>query len=156
MPNRMTTYTVALPARTPWNDGPGVMVALKPEPWTVDALCAQTGLDLHFPETGEPVTEAKAVCAACDVRAQCLEYALDRNEVFGVWGGLSPQERKRLRRPIRPPRKVPKREPTPKHMARLELYRAGATDAQIAVTAGVRRTVIESWRQYHKLPPNRG
>lgn len=65
--------------------------------WQGDALCAQTDPEAFFPEKGGSTREAKSVCAACDVRTECLEYALANDERFGIWGGLSERERRRLR-----------------------------------------------------------
>ena len=64
--------------------------------WWFAGLCAQTDPELFFPEKGGSVREAKAVCAPCPVRAQCLAHALAHDERFGVWGGLSEPERRRL------------------------------------------------------------
>ncbi|MET8639208.1 WhiB family transcriptional regulator [Streptomyces sp. NPDC004074] len=66
--------------------------------WQEQALCAQTGADFFFPEPGSSVREAKRICALCESRSACLEYALANDERFGVWGGLSEKERMRLRR----------------------------------------------------------
>ncbi|MFD7136128.1 WhiB family transcriptional regulator [Streptomyces sp. NPDC059894] len=66
--------------------------------WQREALCAQTGADFFFPEPGSSVREAKRICALCDMRPACLEYALANDERFGVWGGLSEKERLQLRR----------------------------------------------------------
>jgi WhiB family transcriptional regulator, redox-sensing transcriptional regulator len=66
--------------------------------WMRDGLCAQTDPDAFFPGKGEPTGPAKAVCLACPVRTECLAYALDRDERFGVWGGTSPRERRALLR----------------------------------------------------------
>ena len=68
------------------------------EPWMSDALCAETAPELFFPEKGTSSAAAKKVCAACDVRERCLEYALSNNLLDGIYGGLSPKERARLRR----------------------------------------------------------
>ena len=66
--------------------------------WQTDALCAQIGGDEWFPEKGELARQARAICAACPVRLQCLEYALKNEEYIGIWGGLSgPQIRKARR-----------------------------------------------------------
>lgn len=70
----------------------------EPGDWRELALCREIDGDLWFPELGESVREAKAVCGRCPVRAECLDYALAHNEVFGVWGGLSVLERRALRR----------------------------------------------------------
>lgn len=66
--------------------------------WQDRALCAQTDPEAFFPEKGGSTREAKKVCRGCEVRAECLEYALERDERFGIWGGLSERERRRLKR----------------------------------------------------------
>jgi WhiB family transcriptional regulator, redox-sensing transcriptional regulator len=66
--------------------------------WQERALCAQTDPEAFFPEKGGSTREAKRVCASCDVRAECLEYALANDERFGIWGGLSERERRKLKR----------------------------------------------------------
>jgi WhiB family transcriptional regulator, redox-sensing transcriptional regulator len=66
--------------------------------WQERALCAQTDPEAFFPEKGGSTREAKRICAGCEVRAECLEYALAHDERFGIWGGLSERERRRLRR----------------------------------------------------------
>ncbi|RKS71429.1 WhiB family redox-sensing transcriptional regulator [Motilibacter peucedani] len=66
--------------------------------WQERALCAQTDPEAFFPEKGGSTREAKRVCLGCDVRAECLEYALAQDERFGIWGGLSERERRRLRK----------------------------------------------------------
>ena len=66
--------------------------------WQERALCAQTDPEAFFPEKGGSTREAKRICAGCEVRAECLEYALANDERFGIWGGLSERERRRLRR----------------------------------------------------------
>jgi WhiB family transcriptional regulator, redox-sensing transcriptional regulator len=66
--------------------------------WQERALCAQTDPEAFFPEKGGSTREAKRVCLSCDVRGECLEYALANDERFGIWGGLSERERRRLKR----------------------------------------------------------
>ncbi|MDO5661987.1 MAG: WhiB family transcriptional regulator [Brachybacterium sp.] len=66
--------------------------------WQERALCAQTDPEAFFPEKGGSTREAKKVCVSCDVRAECLEYALQNDERFGIWGGLSERERRKLKR----------------------------------------------------------
>ena len=66
--------------------------------WQERALCAQTDPEAFFPEKGGSTREAKKICTGCEVRAECLEYALSNDERFGIWGGLSERERRRLRR----------------------------------------------------------
>ncbi|WP_424945202.1 WhiB family transcriptional regulator [Canibacter zhoujuaniae] len=69
-----------------------------PLAWQADALCAQTDPEAFFPEKGGSTREAKRICEQCEVRAECLEYALANDERFGIWGGLSERERRKLRR----------------------------------------------------------
>ena len=66
--------------------------------WQTDALCSQTDPEAFFPEKGGSTRDAKRVCTSCDVRSQCLEYALGNDERFGIWGGLSERERRKLKR----------------------------------------------------------
>jgi WhiB family redox-sensing transcriptional regulator len=69
------------------------------EDWRDDAECVRhPGNVDFFPERGESVRAAKAVCAQCPVKAECLEYAMQWNHLSGVWGGLSERERRQLRR----------------------------------------------------------
>jgi WhiB family transcriptional regulator, redox-sensing transcriptional regulator len=70
------------------------------EQWQERALCAQTDPEAFFPEKGGSTREAKRICMGCEVRAECLEYALAHDERFGIWGGLSERERRRLKRGI--------------------------------------------------------
>jgi WhiB family redox-sensing transcriptional regulator len=68
------------------------------------AACRRPGVDpdAFYPDKGGSTRAAKAVCAGCPVTADCLEYALTAGERWGVWGGLSERERRRLR-PARAP-----------------------------------------------------
>lgn len=59
------------------------------EEWRDGANCASTDPDIFFPPVGQPGVEAKKICAACDVRVQCLEYAMSHGERIGIWGGIS-------------------------------------------------------------------
>jgi WhiB family transcriptional regulator, redox-sensing transcriptional regulator len=68
--------------------------------WQERALCAQTDPEAFFPEKGGSTREAKRICSGCEVRAECLDYALAHDERFGIWGGLSERERRRLRRAV--------------------------------------------------------
>jgi WhiB family redox-sensing transcriptional regulator len=66
--------------------------------WQEQALCAQTDPEAFFPEKGGSTREAKRICIGCEVKGECLEYALAQDERFGIWGGLSERERRRLKR----------------------------------------------------------
>ena len=87
------TSPAAPPVASPWP-------ALSPvgdASWRLEALCAETDPEAFFPEKGGSTRDAKRVCSGCAVRAECLEFALANDERFGIWGGLSERERRRLR-----------------------------------------------------------
>lgn len=75
-----------------------LLVEYVPQPpeWMRDALCARVDSEIFFPEKGGSSREAKSVCARCLVAAECLEYSLASNEHFGIWGGLSEMNRRKL------------------------------------------------------------
>jgi WhiB family transcriptional regulator, redox-sensing transcriptional regulator len=70
---------------------------LNDQPWAADALCAQTDPEAFFPDKGGSTREAKRTCLSCDVRAECLAYAVEHDERHGIWGGLSERERRKLK-----------------------------------------------------------
>lgn len=72
-------------------------MAFSEHEWWDEANCL--GLDpyLFFPERGELTHAAREVCRGCVVREQCLDAALEDGEKFGIWGGSSERERRRLR-----------------------------------------------------------
>lgn len=65
--------------------------------WRDQAACWGVDADIMFPSDGA-IAHAQAICARCPVRAACLEYALAKPELHGVWGGASERERLRMRR----------------------------------------------------------
>ncbi len=74
------------------------MTPIETLPWAAQAKCLQAEPDTFFPEKGGSTREAKRICAACEVRVECLDYALANDERFGIWGGLSERERRKLKR----------------------------------------------------------
>ncbi len=71
--------------------------------WRHRAACRDSDADLFFPagETGAALDQAeaaRAVCARCPVRPECLAFALQTNQEAGIWGGATEAERRRLRR----------------------------------------------------------
>lgn len=74
------------------------MTGIETLPWAPAAKCLQADPDTFFPEKGGSTREAKRICAGCEVRSDCLEYALANDERFGIWGGMSERERRKLKR----------------------------------------------------------
>lgn len=68
--------------------------------WIRRAACGGMDADVFYPVASGPdaTGEAERVCRDCPVRAMCLEYALDNDEQYGMWGGMDPEERRRLKR----------------------------------------------------------
>lgn len=71
-----------------------------PPPWTEDAACATTDPEIFFPQKGGTSRPAKKICATCPVLTLCRQYAIDNNDLHGVWGGLSDRERRKLQPPV--------------------------------------------------------
>lgn len=72
----------------------------RPE-WMARGACAGVTANLFYPERGADTRGAKEVCRGCEVRHDCLDYAMVNGEKHGIWGGLSERERRRLRRTVR-------------------------------------------------------
>lgn len=66
--------------------------------WQRRANCMGVDPELFFPERGSSTREAKEVCRGCVVREDCLDFAIANGEKFGIWGGMSERERRRVRR----------------------------------------------------------
>ena len=79
----------------------GTQLPTAPMPWAPEAACRGTDIPFHAPNyegSGKTMKfdyeQARALCKMCSVRRECLEYALVNNEIIGMWGGLTPNERK--------------------------------------------------------------
>jgi WhiB family redox-sensing transcriptional regulator len=86
--------------RRPTHDPVAALAALTaavPD-WVAHGTCGQVDPEVFFPPKGASAEPAKAVCRACPVRPQCLDYALANRERHGVWGGMSERERRALLR----------------------------------------------------------
>lgn len=66
--------------------------------WQDLANCRGANPDLFFPERGASTRTAKSICRECSVQAECLEFAIVSSEKFGIWGGLSERDRRKIRR----------------------------------------------------------
>ena len=93
----LTLLTDSSAVEEPTTASPWTSLSMADDEWRLDALCAETDPEAFFPEKGGSTREAKRVCTGCSVRAECLEAALTNDERFGIWGGLSERERRRLR-----------------------------------------------------------
>lgn len=69
-----------------------------PDDWQERGLCAQTDPEIFYPEKGGSTREAKKICQGCEIREKCLEYAMQNDERYGIWGGLSERERRKLKK----------------------------------------------------------
>ena len=121
-----------------------------PGDWARDALCAQVGGDEWFPEKGSSSREARAVCARCPVRNECLAFALEHDERFGMWGGLTPRERRRLTkgRPAGPSQ----RDLTARKIR--TLIAQGRSDPEVAVWLGISDKTVQRIRRDYGIEPH--
>lgn len=78
------------------NSGAGLLEI--PGVWVEEALCAQIDPEMFFPDKGGNARAAKRICEQCTVRAECLAFALDHDERFGIWGGVSERDRRELKK----------------------------------------------------------
>jgi WhiB family transcriptional regulator, redox-sensing transcriptional regulator len=75
-----------------------VVQTVKVGRWTDRAACRGTDTEIFFPANADEEAEALSICATCPVRAQCLDYAVRNRETYGIWGGTTPEQRRRIRR----------------------------------------------------------
>jgi len=71
--------------------------------WRAAGACLSADPDLFFPIPSTGLAErqtarAKAICAGCRVRRECLDFAVSHGLAYGIWGGTSPDDRQRERR----------------------------------------------------------
>jgi WhiB family redox-sensing transcriptional regulator len=140
------------PGRMPFS-----VVAVLAVEWYQDAACAGMDTELFFPERGGSTTAARAVCASCTVRDECLAYALEDEDAFswGVWGGTVPKERRAMRRsagnehahsPDRDDGRrrlaSPPARPVPTRQTVAELLSAGCSQSEIARRLQVSRQAV--------------
>jgi WhiB family redox-sensing transcriptional regulator len=138
-------------------------IVASPE-WMGEALCRQSDPELFYPDTGHNSRDARAVCVRCPVKAECLAYAIEHHERYGVWGGLSERQRRHLRetggrsvnRTRTDAREQPwwQRGPDEREGVVRELA-ATLTDAQIGVRLGCHRKTVLAIRTANGIPPAR-
>ena len=118
--------------------------------WRKDALCAETDPEVFFPEKGGSARWAKSICAVCDVREQCLAEALVNGERYGIWGGVTERDRRKLTGLTPIPGKIKVLSPDDKRVAlapeqqaqALDMRASGASYQKIANEFGVAADTI--------------
>ena len=71
---------------------------MKKGTWTQQAACRGADTEIFYPASPDEEAEALSICATCPVRAQCLDYAIRNRETYGIWGGTTAEQRRRIRR----------------------------------------------------------
>lgn len=107
----ITNNGLPMPNRDPWQNPAVIEILAANNPvdddpedelaWQRDALCSQTDPEAFFPEKGGSTRMAKKICQMCDAKVDCLDYALANDERFGIWGGLSERERRKLQKRLK-------------------------------------------------------
>jgi WhiB family transcriptional regulator, redox-sensing transcriptional regulator len=71
--------------------------------WRSAGSCLSADPDLFFPISAKgpaarQIARAKTICTGCEVRQECLEFAMTHDLTYGIWGGTTPEDRQRARR----------------------------------------------------------
>ena len=132
---------------------PDFVNIVAPPEWMADGLCAEVDPELFYPEGGESNRDAKRICGGCEVRPECLAYAIANRERFGVWGGTTERERRRMHRPV--VRQAPGRRRPDKREGVVRQLAATLTDPEIAVRLGCSARTVLRIRGAAGIPPAR-
>jgi WhiB family redox-sensing transcriptional regulator len=84
----------------PWRNGrldEAASARSRTRPWRGQARCRDVETRIFFSRGGYASELARRICAGCAVREECLAYALSMPRTYGIWGGLSEEQRRRLR-----------------------------------------------------------
>jgi hypothetical protein len=133
-------------------NGPDVLNVTTPLQWMTGGVCAQVDPELWFPEKGGSTREAKQLCARCPVRPECLAYALAHDERFGIWGGASERDRRRMKRTATRPQGAPVRAPV-KRTGVIRQLATTLTDPEIAGRLGCSSRTVLRIRIASGIPP---
>lgn len=130
--------------------------------WMADAECKQSDPELFYPDTGHSSRDGRAVCARCPVEAECLAYAIEHHERYGVWGGMSERQRRHMReiggRSIKRTQTNAREQPwhqwgPDKRESVVRRLAATLTDAQIGARLGCHRKTVLAFRTATGIPP---
>ena len=133
--------------------GPDLVNTTTTPQWMTGGVCAQVvDPELWFPEKGGSTREAKALCARCPVRPECLAYALAHDERFGVWGGASERDRRRLKRTTTMPQAASVRA-LDKRTGVIRQLATTLTDPEIAARLGCCSRTVLRIRAGGGIPP---
>ncbi len=133
-------------------NGPDLVNTTTVPEWMTGGVCAQVDPELWFPEKGGSTREAKALCARCPVRPECLAYALAHDERFGVWGGASERARRRMRRSVSTRQGAPVRA-LDKRTGVIRQLATTLTDPEIAGRLGCSSRTVLRIRRAGGIPP---
>jgi len=86
-----------LPDRDTWNQ---LHESFETQPWWQQAACQAADENIFFVERGDSSLAARGICAGCIVQEPCLEWGVINKEPFGVWGGLSVRNRRKVSQTI--------------------------------------------------------
>jgi len=85
--------------RSPKVDAVAITLDDEERPWAVRAECSSEDVDpgLFFPTANDDTSEALAICKRCEVCKECLDFAIEANEPYGIWGGVTERQRRRMK-----------------------------------------------------------
>ena len=75
-----------------------LLIDLEERPWAAYAACRNADPDVFFPGSESEAEDALRICRGCPVIEECRDWALDMRIRYGVWGGMTERDRRRVLR----------------------------------------------------------